>query len=192
MERSESQQNKYTQLAKEAGYPARSIYKLKEIDRKYKIFKRGDRVLDLGSSPGSWMMYIAKSVKKEGTVVGTDTVPLSIQIPSNALFLQKDLFDASLEELDPFDAVVSDAAPKTSGMKERDAARSLQMAERALELAEKIGKKDSQFVCKVFEGQDIKGFTDIVRKVFQETHVFHSKASPRGSSEVYVIGKKKI
>lgn len=192
MRRSESKQDKYTQFAKEAGYPARSVYKLKELDRRYHLFARGDRVLDLGSSPGSWMLYIAKRVGKEGSLVGVDTLPLSVKLPENASFLQKDICDASLKsELEgPFNAIVSDAAPKTSGMRDRDATLSLHLAECALDIALSVGAKDSWFVCKIFESAAAQEWYKRLKRRSQDATSFRSRASPRGSRELYVVARR--
>src|SRR5687768_5337254 len=106
----------YARRAKKEGRPARSVYKLEEIDGRWRLLRRGDRVLDLGCAPGSWMQYAAERVGPGGRVVGYDLAPVTIRLPPQAEAHVADVFALDPAGLGgPFDVVVSDMAPSTMG-----------------------------------------------------------------------------
>jgi 23S rRNA (uridine2552-2'-O)-methyltransferase len=180
----------YTRLAREEGYPARSVYKLKEIDEKFHLIKKGDKVLDLGSAPGSWTLYLSRKVGNKGRVFGFDLEEIKIPLPSNVIFSQKDI--AVLEESDfkeKYQAVVADLSPKTSGISEIDVARSLELSLNALEIAKVALKKGGNFVCKIFETETTAMFFKKVEADFKYAKRFRPKAVIKGSREFYIIGK---
>jgi 23S rRNA (uridine2552-2'-O)-methyltransferase len=182
----------YTRKAKEEGYPARSVYKLKEIDEKFKIIKVGDRVLDLGAAPGSWLIYISQKIGNKGKVLGIDLENLKICLPVNAKFLKKDVFeltDLDLKEFGKFQAVVSDLSPKTSGIKFVDAAKSLELCEKGLEVAQKVLTPGGNFVCKVFESEETKDFFKKIEENFKSAKRLKPQASRKESREIFFIGK---
>src|SRR3989338_1664102 len=123
MYRKDNKTEHYTIKANKEGYPARSVYKLKDIDEKYRFLKKGDRVLDLGAAPGSWMQYISTKVGEKGFVQGIDIQDIEIELKPNMRFLKKDMRELDLclplvstSPKGKYDAVVSDAAPFTSGV----------------------------------------------------------------------------
>lgn len=205
------QKDFYFKKAKDEGYPARSVYKLKEMDEKYKIFKKGDRVLDLGCAPGSWMLYISQKIGDRGLVVGVDIEDLKIFSRKNIVFIKKDVFHLKPEDLnvdrrrsaakgDPclsahasevsiFDVVVSDLAPKTTGMKPVDEANSMLLADKALAIAKLTLEPKGNFVCKIFEGELSKEFFKEVKRNFKFVKIFRPKAVSKKSREIYVIGR---
>ena len=125
----------YTTLARKEGYPARSVYKLKEIDERYKIIRKGNRVLDLGSAPGSWLLYISQKVGDKGKVIGVDIEEIKIPQKTNIIFIKRSIFDLKESDFkDKFETVVSDLSSKTSGVKFLDAGKSLELAEKAFEI----------------------------------------------------------
>jgi len=190
MYRKDRKQDSYTTLAQKQGYPARSVYKLKEINEKYKIIKGGDRVLDLGSSPGSWLLYISQKVGSMGKAVGVDTKDVKITDDPNISFIKKDVFD--LKEYDfkeKFRAVVSDLAPKTSGLKLVDTDKSLELAEKSFEIAMSVLETGGNFVCKVFENESSREFFNKVEEHFDFVKRFRPKAVISASKEFYIIGK---
>jgi len=147
--------------AKEEGYPARSVYKLKEIDKKYRIIRNKDIVLDLGCAPGSWMMYLSEKVGHRGRVIGVDIQDINIPIEKNMEFIKGDireiLFGSELREIINsdnrevmFDVIVSDMAPKTTGVKFADAEESLELGEEALNVAKAFLKNKGNLVIKIF------------------------------------------
>ncbi|HXK32162.1 MAG: hypothetical protein A2Z68_00630 [Candidatus Nealsonbacteria bacterium RBG_13_38_11] len=190
MYRKDRKQDPYTILAQKQGYPARSVYKLKEIDEKYKIIQKGDSVLDLGSAPGSWLLYISQKIGNKGQAVGVDSEDVKIAGNSNISFIKKDIFD--LKEFDfknKFQSVVSDLAPKTSGVKFLDSEKSLELAEKSFEIAKFVLMPGGNFVCKVFESGASSELFEKVKGHFDSTKRFRPKAVIRTSKEFYIIGK---
>ncbi len=193
MYRKDKKDEFYTRKAREEKYPARSVYKLKEMDGKYKLMKKGDRILDLGAAPGSWMLYASQKVGVKGKVVGVDVSDLKIALATNTVFLQKDITDLKVEKFsDPrkqFDLVLSDLAPKTTGIKSADVINSLLLCDNALAIAKLVLKKGGSFVCKIFEGNMTDKFFREIKKDFRFAKMFRPKAVLKGSRENYVIGQ---
>ncbi len=190
MYRKDRKEEFYTTLAKKEGYPARSVYKLKEIDEKYKIVRRGDYVLDLGAAPGSWLLYISQKVGDRGKVTGVDTGEIKIPPAANIIFIKKSIFD--LKESDfqnKFDAVVSDLSPNTSGIKSLDSGRSMELAEKSFEIAKSVLRPGGNFVCKIFENESTSEFFKQVRDCFEFVKRFRPKAVIKSSKEFYIIGR---
>ncbi|MBM3257838.1 MAG: RlmE family RNA methyltransferase [Candidatus Nealsonbacteria bacterium] len=190
MYRKDRKQDPYTILAQKQGYPARSVYKLKEINEKYKIVNKGDRVLDLGCSPGSWLLYISQKVGSKGRAVGIDTEDIKIADNPNISFIKKDIF--YLKEYDfkeKFQTVISDLAPKTSGLKFVDAEKSLELAEKSFEIARSVLETGGNFVCKVFENESSSEFFKKIEKHFDFVKRFRPKAVVSTSKEFYIISR---
>jgi len=194
MKRTASKKNKpwqdhYSQQAKKERFPARSIYKLEEIQKKHRLIKKGDRVLDLGCAPGSWLLYAAKLTGPKGRVIGVDLKPVSIQVPSHIKIMTADVFALDIESLEKnFNLVLSDMAPATTGHKSVDAARSYTLCEIALNIAQSILLPGGSFVCKIFQGPDFELFLDAVRAGFKRLKIFKPQSSRKASKEIYVIG----
>jgi len=184
----------FTRKAKEEGYPARSVYKLKEIDEKDHLFKKGDRVLDLGCAPGSWLLYVADKIGSQGKVVGMDIKDIKIPLKENIIFIKKDVMDFEKSEVrelnQKYQAVISDLAPSTSGIESVDAAKSLELCEKAFDIAKRVLVPSGNFVCKIFEGESTDNFFKEVEKSFKFTKRFRPKAVIKRSKEFYIIGKK--
>lgn len=182
----------YTRKARKDKYPARSVYKLQEIQKKFGIIKKGDRVLDLGCAPGSWLLYAAELTGPKGEVVGIDQKPVAIQTPEHVKVFTGD----ALDELDTvvgmlgrgYDAVISDMAPGTTGNKIVDAARSIGLCEAALNLAGELLKPGGVFLCKVFQSGEVKQFSEEVRKRFSQQKTFKPRSSRKASKEMFIIG----
>ena len=156
----------YSERAKKERYPARSVYKLKEAQKKYRLIRKGDQVLDLGCSPGSWLLYAAELTGKRGKVLGIDLKPVTIQIPSQAETLEADILtiDRSWIEKEGFtsrfNVVLSDMAPATTGNKAIDTERSYQLCQAALNIAQLALRPGGSFVCKNFKCEEINLFFD--------------------------------
>ncbi|GFK95082.1 Ribosomal RNA large subunit methyltransferase E [Fundidesulfovibrio magnetotacticus] len=184
----------YFHRAKQENYPARSVYKLQEMDASFKLLRPGLKVLDLGAAPGSWTLYAAKKVGPSGRVLGVDLQATDTAFPENATFLQADAFDpgpefaAHLERLAPVDLVISDMAPRTTGQRVTDQARSLELVEQALALAGSCLIHGGHFVAKVFMGPDVKAFTDSMRGAFEKVKTAKPKSSRPESFEQFIIG----
>jgi 23S rRNA (uridine2552-2'-O)-methyltransferase len=184
----------YSERAKKERYPARSVFKLKEAQKKFSLIKNGDRVLDLGCSPGSWLLYAAELTGKRGRVLGIDLKALRIKLPPQAKALTADILTidrAWLDEQklgDRFNVVLSDMAPATTGSKGLDAARSFQLCQTALNIAEMVLKPGGSFMCKIFQGEEFKEFSDTVRNRFKRHKIFKPRSSRKESREIFVVG----
>ncbi|AOY58563.1 MULTISPECIES: RlmE family RNA methyltransferase [Desulfococcus] len=182
----------YTQKARKENYPARSVYKLQEIQQKTRLIRKGNRVLDLGCAPGSWLIYAARLIGESGQAVGIDLKPVTTKLPSNASAHIGDLMNLSetLHDMPgaPFDVVLSDMAPDTTGNKTLDAIRSAGLAESALSIACKHLVKGGMFACKIFQGSDFDPFVENVRREFDTVRIFKPKSSRKASKEIFVIG----
>jgi len=184
--------------AKEQGFLARSVFKLEEIDKKYRLFPTNRKepffVIDLGCAPGSWLQYVYKKLAPNDRVVGIDLSKISI-FDEKLVFFQKDINDIHPKELseaantDGFNLVLSDMAPKTTGIKSTDQLRSIELCEMALELAKKTLKKNGDFVIKVFQGNQVKSFVESTKKIFREVKIFKPESSRKESFEIYIVAK---
>jgi 23S rRNA (uridine2552-2'-O)-methyltransferase len=183
----------YFRMARQEGYPARSVYKLKEINKRFHILGKGMRVLDLGAAPGSWSLCAAEQVGPEGFVLGVDIRVTDTLFPGNALFLCEDVFarsarfDALLAEKGPFHVVLSDMAPGTTGHRGTDQARSAALCEEALALARASLRRGGSFVVKIFMGPDIKALSDTLRRDFTRVRSFKPASSRPESMETFYV-----
>lgn len=193
----------YFKKAKQEQYPARSVYKLQEIDKRFHLLKPGQKILDLGAAPGSWTLYAARKTGEKGRVMAVDLQDVrealapelkELAFPDCVSFHQEDVFTRSpafeeaLSAWRPFDLVLSDMAPRTIGVKSADQARSLDLALQALDLARNLLIKDGAFVVKLFMGPDAKELTDAMRKLFSEVKNFKPKSSRAESKETFYVG----
>ena len=191
---SEKKKEHFYKEAKKTGYRARSAFKLKQIQKKFGILKEGNFVVDLGAAPGGWSQVAKEIVGEDGIVIGMDLSP--IQPIRGITFLQGDMtHEASLDELiniigdKKADVVLSDMSPDISGNYGVDQARSVYLGEQALITAEALLKSGGNFICKVFSGEDLQGFINIVCKKFKSVKQFSPPASRKTSSEIYIIAK---
>jgi 23S rRNA (uridine2552-2'-O)-methyltransferase len=182
----------YAMRARKERWLARSVYKLQEIDRKAGLIRRGSRILDLGCYPGSWSQYCLKMVGPTGDVVGMDLKEPEHVSALNFTFLKADILSVDrewlLQEIGHRDAVLSDLAPQTSGIGVTDATRSLQLAEGAFRIAFNVLKRGGNFLCKVFEGEDLKIFRSEVLRKFAQGRTVRPAAVRKASREVYLLG----
>lgn len=185
-------QDHYTRQAQKEHYPARSVYKLAEIQKKHRIIIKGDRVLDLGCSPGSWLLYAAEQAGGGGSVLGVDLTPVTIALPANVTVLTADIHDLRASAEQPlgtgYNVVLSDMAPATTGDRFGDAARSLALCEAALAVADGLLLAGGRFVCKIFQGEDFKSFSEQVKARFDRMHIFKPQSSRKASREIFIIG----
>jgi 23S rRNA (uridine2552-2'-O)-methyltransferase len=185
-------QDHYTRQAQKERYPARSVYKLAEIQKKHHIIAKGDRILDLGAAPGSWTKYAAEQTGAGGSVMGIDLNPVDIALPAHAKVMTGDILalDAPMDEVfgSGYQVVLSDMAPATTGDRFGDAARSHALCEAALAVADAVLRPGGRFVCKIFQGEDFKAFTDQVKTRFERMHIFKPQSSRKASREIFIIG----
>ncbi|MCY4643645.1 MAG: RlmE family RNA methyltransferase [Bacteriovoracales bacterium] len=181
--------------AKKEKYLARSVYKLEEIDKKFKILQRGMRVLDLGYHPGSWAQYASKVVAERGLVVGVDLRPGGPRLGQlkNVKTYQNDVYTLcspeDVEEKTPFDVVLSDMAPKTTGIKSVDQAKSLELVKRAFDLMPTFLRPGGDAVAKVFEGPESHLFMAQIGKQFDWVGNFKPQSTRSVSKEFFIVMK---
>jgi len=190
--------------AHKEGYPARSVYKLQEMEEKFHLFRDCRRILDLGAAPGSWSLYIIRKIlSREGPSGGipllaaVDLVPLSRQYDRGLFegeqfcFIQGDLGSPEVRErvlsLGPYGLLLSDAAPATTGNRGVDTARSLALAEGVLSYLDAL-EGGGSLVLKIFQGGDTAQFLASLREQFRVVKTFKPQACRRESFEVYAIG----
>lgn len=182
----------YTRQAKKEKYPARSVYKLKEIQQKHRLIKPGDKVLDLGCAPGSWLLFAAELTGKDGQIAGIDLKPVTGPLPPHVRVITGDVLSPDKDMVDAlgrdFNVILSDMAPATTGIKRVDAARSFNLCEAALNVAKACLKQGGAFVCKIFQGEDFNTFLDMIGEVFQTCKIYKPRSSRKASREIYIIG----
>ena len=183
----------YYKLAKKTGYRSRASYKIMQIDDRFGIFKEGDSVVDLGASPGGWLQVAKERVGENGKVIGVDLRP--IKPMDGVVTILGDITDDNtmLELLDKFggkaDVVLSDMAPNITGSYATDHARSINLCMFAVNVCDRILKKNGKMVMKVFMGDMFPSLKKELEARFQSVKVHSPDASRPTSSEVYVISK---
>jgi len=184
----------YSKLARLKEFPARSVFKLEEIQDRFGLLKAGQKVLDLGAAPGSWSQFCLQRLGRKGALVGVDLEPVSFKVPPGPKyrFLQGDIFSSEitslLRELGPYNLVLSDAAPRTSGSGLVDAQGSLEIARQAVEIAAKTLKPGGALVVKVFQGGEEGQLLRQMKSLFRRVRAFKPEASRNKSRETYFLG----
>jgi 23S rRNA (uridine2552-2'-O)-methyltransferase len=192
--RQRQEKDPYVQMARRDGWRSRAVYKLQQIVEKEPIIRPGMVCVDLGAAPGSWSQYIVRRLHEQVRLIAIDILPMDA-LPA-VEFIQGDFTEdkvlrlllAKLEDM-PADLVMSDLAPNISGNKTVDQAKSMVLAELALDLAKKTLKRRGNFICKLFQGQGADAYIAEVRKSFGKVRVMKPKASRPGSSEVYLVAR---
>lgn len=183
-----------TRQAKAQGYPARSVFKLEEIDRRTRLLRAGQRVLDLGAAPGSWSMYAAQRIGASGKLLAIDLSPILVPLGPSATAVQGDALSLSSEDLAlfaPYDVVLSDMAPSTSGSKIADQARSFELFMRAAAVARELLAPGGAFVGKLFMSEDFPKAKAALQAAFAEVRVIRPEGTRSQSSEVFLVGLKR-
>ena len=183
----------YVRQSKIDGYRARSAYKLKEIDEKFKVFKGGMQVIDLGAAPGSWSQYVSKVVKN-GKIVSIDLKDIElidgvIQIKGDFTdFLVQDKIKNHLKK--KVDAVISDMAVNTTGIKNIDSIQTGELCKEAMNFSKDIISIDGYFISKIFMGATFNEIVAEGKKIFKEVKVFKPKSSRKDSKESFIVCRK--
>jgi 23S rRNA (uridine2552-2'-O)-methyltransferase len=167
------------------------VFKLSEIDDKHRVLHPGDRVLDLGCAPGSWLQYAAEAVGPRGHLTGVDRAPIELDHPNFRMVTGDilELDDGDLTgDLGAFDVVLSDMAPDTTGIRHVDQARSEVLFERALQLATAHLAPGGNFVGKLFMGPDFQDLVKQSRELFDKVKIVKPAGSRKESIEQYVVG----
>tara|TARA_B100001741_G_scaffold194605_1_gene160470 strand:+ start:94 stop:705 length:612 start_codon:yes stop_codon:yes gene_type:complete len=182
----------YVRQSKVEGYRSRAVYKLQEIDKKFKIFKNGISVIDLGAAPGSWSQYASKNIKS-GKIASIDL--LDFEKIKNIYQIKGDFNDKICRKkiIDYFgtkvDVVISDMAVNTTGNKNLDSIYTGELCMEAMRFSEEILKNDGKFISKIFMGSTFNEILEEAKKIFRETKVFKPLASRKDSKESFIISK---
>ncbi|MCK6599375.1 MAG: RlmE family RNA methyltransferase [Bdellovibrionaceae bacterium] len=186
----------YFKKAKKENFVARSIYKLEEIDKKFNLIKKDHIIVDLGASPGSWSQYCLSKLGDRGKIIGIDLNPVTFKNPKY-IFYQQDIFEVDWNqiknesEIDKIDIVLSDMAPKTTGIKFTDQARSLDLCLKALEVSDLFLSPKGHFVCKFFHSDDYKVLVSEMKKKFTQVEALKPDSTRKISKEIFLIGINK-
>ena len=182
----------YVRQSKVDGYRARSVYKLIEIDEKFKIFKGGLLVIDIGAAPGSWSQYASKIVKN-GKTVSIDLkvmepIPNTIQIKGD---FTENKIQQEIKDILPgnADVVMSDMAVNTTGIKDIDSIQTGELCKESMIFSKEVIKKQGFFISKIFMGSTFNEIVALGKKIFREVRVFKPKSSRKDSKESFIICK---
>lgn len=191
----ERRRDYYYRQAKLESYRSRASYKLKQLNQRYHLLRRGDVVVDLGAAPGGWMQVALEVVGGTGFVLGVDLQRIEEFPNKNAVTMAADFTDPAVVEKireklpRPADVVISDASPSISGVWDLDQARSAELVKSALLVAERVLVPGGNFLAKVFQGALMGDLLKQVKEMFEFVKISKPQASRKGSAEVYIIGK---
>ena len=178
--------------AKEAGYRSRAAYKLLELGRRYQLIRRGDRVVDLGAWPGGWLQVAAELSGPLGRVVGVDLQPIQ-PLPPPVTTIAGDACDSAIQDAvrercgGRIDVVLSDMAPKLSGIRDRDIAQAAALAEAALAIAERLLTPGGRLLIKLFTAPETDAVVAAARRRFASVKLTRPEATRKGSAEMYLV-----
>ncbi len=186
----------WSRKAAKDGYRARSVYKLMEIDERFRLLKPGQTVVDLAAAPGSWLQYVSERIGPKGLAIGFDLQAIE-PIAENVRTFQQDInepekIDSLLEaeHLPTIDLILSDIAPSTSGIRDVDQWRSIELNQVVLAIANRWLKPGGQCVLKVFRGADFDAFLREVKADWKDVKIVTPRASRDRSKEVYLVMRK--
>jgi len=180
--------DKFTKKAFSEGYLARSIYKLKDIQLRYNLIKKNDKVLDLGAAPGSWSQF-AKEIGAKVTAIDLNEIKVKNIKKIKTDILDKKIF-IELKD-DTFDVILSDLATKTTGILKIDNERSYSLCKQAMTISIKYLNPNGKFLCKIFQSEFSDKFIKELKKNFKNIKAIKPIASKKRSKEIYVLGIKK-
>lgn len=189
--------DRFAKRAQYQGYRARSVYKLEELDLKFHLFKPGQKVLDIGAAPGSWLQYVSEKVGRKGHAVGVDIQKI-VPVAENVSTFVVDIndYDAVREmisgiSITKFDLVISDIAPSTTGIPGVDQAKSVELSKMAAAAADEFLKPGGTLIMKVFEGADFGAFFKSLQPKYGYVTAYKVRASRDRSTEKYIICQRK-
>ncbi len=198
MMRTNKHSDYWTMKARKLGYPARSIFKLEEIQTKWHPIQKNKPVLDIGASPGSWTLFVLRLMGANTRISAVDLKALDITPPENTnfRFLQGDIFSPEaadfLQNGGPYGCILSDAAPSTSGNRLIDTSQSFHLVTRVIDLAREYLSPGGNLVVKVFQGGDEKIIQDCLKKLFKEVKLLKPEAVRKQSMEIYMTGLHRL
>lgn len=183
----------YWRMAKKEGYRSRAAYKLTEIQKRFRVFRKGQRVLDLGCAPGGWLQVISFEIGLAGDVVGVDRLPVDPLPASNVVLIQGDVLDPSVHARireamkGVLDVVTSDMAPDLSGVSFQDHHRSCELVRQALSLCRTLLAPGGVLLAKAFDGEELSALQKELEGSFKQVRRVIPRASRKASSEVYLL-----
>ena len=189
-------QDRYYKKAKQEGYRSRAAYKLLELQQRYRLLRPGDKVVDLGAAPGGWLQVAAKLVGQNGKIIGVDLEEIRPFSERNISLLHGDARDGEIQlkikELlsGPADVVISDMAPKLSGIRDADMARAVELNHLALDVAVQLLRPGGSLLIKSFMNNELHQFTAELKRHFAEVQRTKPEATRQGSSEFYFLAKR--
>jgi 23S rRNA (uridine2552-2'-O)-methyltransferase len=181
--------------AKKEGYRSRAAFKLLELARRFQLIKRGDRVVDLGAAPGGWLQVAAELTGSEGKVVGIDLQPIAPVHEGNVVLLQADATTSESKEKikqllgGPADCVLSDLAPRLSGIRDADISRSLELIRMAHVVARELLRPGGSFVVKTFVADELRDYFEELKRDFSSVERTRPEATRKASSEIYFCAR---
>lgn len=190
-----NRKDKFYQQAKEEGYRSRAAYKLLEIQKRFKILRRGGSILDLGAWPGGWLQAAAEVCGDSAVIIGVDLQAIEALPDPNIYTICGDFgSDEVLEQLrekvpDGFHAVISDASPKLTGINAADQSATAECARLTFSIAEQFLRKGGNYVCKIFKGNETDMFVKSLKRRFEQVSRVELESSRNSSSETYVVAK---
>jgi 23S rRNA (uridine2552-2'-O)-methyltransferase len=188
-------QDSYYKKAKQEGYRSRAAYKLLELQQRFRLMRPGVVVVDLGAAPGGWLQVAAKLVGQSGKVIGIDLQPIETLREANIIFFQGDITSPEISEKiselvdGKVHCVLSDLAPRLSGIRDADAARCLELNRTALTVATALLRPGGSFLVKGFVNQELHTFTLELKQHFHSVQRTRPEATRQGSSEFYFFAK---
>lgn len=191
----EHKREHFYRMARRVGYRSRAVFKLRQLNERYGLLRRGDVIVDLGAAPGGWLQLAREVVGEGGFVLGVDLQPIAKLPHKNVEMVIADITKPeSLEVIKSkvpraANAVISDASPSLSGVKDIDHARSIDLVNSSLKIAVEVLSPGGNLLVKVFQGEMSNDFVKGIRKIFEFVKVSKPMASRKGSAEVYVIAK---
>jgi 23S rRNA (uridine2552-2'-O)-methyltransferase len=184
----------FTKAAKAKGYPARSVFKLEEIDMRVRLLRPGQRVLDLGAAPGSWSMYAAQKIGPSGKLLAIDLSPITAVMAPHAHVVQGDALTLANDDLAlfaPYDVVLSDMAPKTTGSRDADQWRSFELFMRSVAIAEALLVPGGSFVGKIFMSDEFPKAKAALKLLFGEVRAIRPEGTRAQSYELFLVGLRR-
>jgi 23S rRNA (uridine2552-2'-O)-methyltransferase len=187
--------DRYFKKAKQEGYRSRAAYKLLELQQRYRLMGPGDAVVDLGAAPGGWLQVAGKFVGQSGKVIGVDLQPIKPFNERNIIVLKGDIFSAEIKQKikeligGPADSVISDLAPKLSGIRDADIARCMELNQTALNIAVNLLRPGGTLLIKSFISSELHSFTAGLKRYFSIVQRTKPEATRQGSSEFYFYAK---
>ncbi len=185
----------YYQQARSKGYRSRASFKLLQINNKFRVFRKGQTIIDLGASPGGWSQVASHLVGGNGKVIAIDKSYISPFKEKQVEILNMDILNRNLpsiilETYGKIDGLISDCSPNISGDFSRDHSIQISLAKRALFLTQSLLESNGFFICKLFQGIELQDFIKEMKEHFETTKLYKPAASRKKSAEIYVVGLK--